>query len=99
MVILSINSPGAISARICRAAAGARNFWRSAAAMRSKTSAQLSVASLSQNSLIVDRGGTVTIRAAMLRLTNNAATNPALSLAAAMSMADIYLQLPYSDLP
>jgi hypothetical protein len=36
--------------------------------------AQLSVASLSQNSLIVDRGGTVTIRAAMLRLTNNAAS-------------------------
>jgi hypothetical protein len=36
--------------------------------------AQLSVASLSQNSLIVDRGGTVTIRPAPLRLTNSAAS-------------------------
>ena len=33
------------------------------------------------------------------RHTNNRAANPALSLAAAMAMADIYPQLPYSDPP
>ena len=96
--IRSSSSSASLGSPMCATAGSERTLIASLSPVRSPTcssNAGISCATMWRNL----SGSTTTGCRRRRRHTNNRAANPALSLAAAMAMADIYPQLPYSDPP